>query len=68
MGNLSFAHEAPRRLRTAFLGTSGHAFRNFLPSLPYAPLELVALWDTDAGRAEAFARQFGAPRWYTDVG
>ena len=67
MGNLSFAHEAPRRLRTAFLGTSGHAFRNFLPSLPYAPLELVALWDTDAGRAEAFARQFGAPRWYTDV-
>ena len=67
MGNLSFAHEAPRRLRTAFLGTSGHAFRNFLPSLPYAPLELVALWDTDAARAEAFARQFGAPRWYTDV-
>ena len=54
-------------MRTAFLGTSGHAFRNFLPSLPYAPLELVALWDTDAGRAEAFARQFGAPRWYTDV-
>ena len=67
MGTLSFAHEAPRRLRTAFLGTSGHAFRNFLPSLPYAPLELVALWDEDAGSAEAFARQFGAPRWYTDV-
>ena len=67
MDPLSFAHERPRRLRTAFLGTSGHAFRNYLPSLPYAPLELVALWDADAERAEAFARQFGAPRWYTDV-
>ena len=67
MDPLSFAHERPHRLRTAFLGTSGHAFRNYLPSLPYAPLELVALWDADAERAEAFARQFGAPRWYTDV-
>lgn len=67
MGTLSFAHETSRRLRTAFLGTSGHAFRNYLPSLPYAPVELVALWDADAGKAEAFARQFGAPRWYTDV-
>ena len=67
MGTLSFAHETPRRLRTAFLGTSGHAFRNYLPSLPYAPVELVALWDADAGKAEAFARQFGAPRWYSDL-
>ena len=67
MSTLSFAHETPRRLRTAFLGTSGHAFRNYLPSLPYAPVELVAVWDADAARAEAFARQFGAPRWYGDL-
>lgn len=58
---LVFAHEAERRLRVAVLGTSGHAFRNYLPSFPFAPAELVALWDPDAARAAAFARQFGAP-------
>ncbi len=67
MSPLTFAYESERRLRVAFLGTSGHAFRNFLPSLPYAPVELVALWDPDVARAEAFARQFGAPRWYSDL-
>lgn len=65
---VTFAYEPVRRLRVAFLGTSGHAYRNFLPALPYAPVELVALWDPDADRAAAHARQFGAPRWYTDVG
>jgi predicted dehydrogenase len=64
---VTFAHEAEERLRVAFLGTSGHAFRNYLPSLPYAAVDLVALWDPDAARAEAFARQFGAATWYTDV-
>lgn len=64
---LSLANHALGRLRVAFLGTSGHALRNYLPSLPYAPVELVAQWDPDAGRAEAAARQFGAPRWYTEV-
>ncbi|MGH2391627.1 MAG: Gfo/Idh/MocA family protein [Chloroflexota bacterium] len=67
MQPLTFAHETERRLRVAFLGTSGHAFRNFLPNLPYLPIELVALWDTDAGRAAAFTRQFGAARPYTDL-
>jgi len=64
---LTFAFEAERRLRVAFLGTSGHAFRNFFPSLPFAPVELVAQWDPDAARAAAFARQFGAAAWYTDL-
>lgn len=67
MQPVTFAYETERRLRVAFLGTSGHAFRNFLPNLPYLPIELVALWDTDAGRAAAFARQFGAARAYTDL-
>jgi predicted dehydrogenase len=44
-----------------------HAFRNFLPSLPYAPVELVAVWDADGDRAVAFARQFGAPQARTDL-
>ena len=49
---IKFAHEAPRRLRTALLGTSGHAYRNFLPSLPYASVELVGIWDPDISQAE----------------
>lgn len=57
--------EAP--VRVAFLGTSGHAERNMLPSLPYAPADLVALWDPDPTRAGHFGRRFGAARWFTDL-
>jgi predicted dehydrogenase len=67
MKPVTFVHEAPRRLRAAFLGTSGHAFRNYLPSLPYTAVDLVALWDPDAARAKAFAQVFGALSWYTDL-
>lgn len=67
MTDITFAYEEDTRLRIAFLGTSGHAFRNFLPSLPYTAVDLVALWDPDAGRAEALARQFGAEQWFTDL-
>ena len=64
-----FAHEAESRLRMAFLGTSGHAFRNYLPVLPFLPVELVGQWDPDLGRARAFAAQFGAGNAaYDDVG
>lgn len=55
-----FAHEASERVRIAFLGTSGHAFRNYLPVLPFLPVEYVAQWDHNKERALAFARQFGA--------
>jgi predicted dehydrogenase len=67
MTEVTFGYEQDSRLRIAFLGTSGHAFRNFLPSLPYAAVDLVALWDPAADRAQAFARQFGAERWFTDL-
>ncbi len=67
MQPVTFAYETERRLRVAFLGTSGHAFRNFLPNLPYLPIELVALWDPDPARGSAFARQFGAARSYADL-
>lgn len=67
-----FAHEATARLRVAVLGTSGHTFRNYLPVLPFVPVEYVAQWDADLERARAFARQFGAPGGdaaaYADVG
>jgi predicted dehydrogenase len=62
-----FGYEAQRRLRVAFLGTSGHGFRNFLPSLPYAPVELVGLWDDDRARGEAMARTFGAAAYYAEL-
>lgn len=67
-----FAYEAEERLRVAVLGTSGHAFRNYLPVLPFLPVEYVGQWDADLRRAQAFARQFGAPGGagaaYDDVG
>jgi predicted dehydrogenase len=63
-----FAHEATERLRVAFLGTSGHAFRNYLPVLPFLPVDYVGQWDPDLERARAFARQFGAGEaGYDDV-
>jgi predicted dehydrogenase len=55
-----FAFEAERRLRIAVLGTSGHALRNYLPVLPFLPVEYVAQWDAKLDRARAFAQQFGA--------
>src|SRR3979411_1517146 len=64
-----FAHEAPDPMRIAFLGTSGHAFRNYLPVLPFLPVRYVAQWDPDIAKARAFARQFGAgDAAYDDVG
>jgi predicted dehydrogenase len=57
---LVFAHETTERLRVAFLGTSGHAFRNYLPVLPFLPVRYVAQWDPELQRATAFAEQYGA--------
>jgi predicted dehydrogenase len=67
MTGMAFGYEARRRLRVAFLGTSGHGFRNFLPSLAFAPVELVALWDDDRARGEAMARTFGAGAYHADL-
>ena len=55
-----FAFEAERRMRIAVLGTSGHALRNYLPVLPFLPVDYVAHWDSRLDRARAFAQQFGA--------
>jgi predicted dehydrogenase len=59
-----FAIEIEHRLRVALVGCGGQAYRNILPSLHYAPVELVATCDALSGRAESYARQFGAPTWY----
>ena len=58
--------EYEQKLRVAFIGAGGHAFRNVYPTFQYAPVDLVAICDLDGTRAEAFARQFGASRSYTD--
>ena len=58
--------EYEQKLRVAFIGAGGHAFRNVYPTFQYAPIDLVAVCDLDGSRAEAFARQFGATKSYTD--
>jgi predicted dehydrogenase len=63
---MEFAFEATTRLRVGFVGAGGHSYRNVYPALQYAPVELVALADHHPEKASAYARQFGAERWYTD--
>ncbi|HEY3398807.1 MAG TPA: Gfo/Idh/MocA family oxidoreductase [Armatimonadota bacterium] len=65
---IRFNHEYPpeERLRVGYLGCGDHSFRNVLPCFRYAPVELVATCDRQEERAAAFARQFGAQRYFTD--
>lgn len=55
-----------RKIRAGFIGCGGHAFRNIFPTFQFAPVELIATCDLVAERAQRYARQFGAPRSYTD--
>lgn len=65
-GTIDYSFEAPKRVRAGFVGCGGHSFRNLYPSFRYAPVELVAVADVIEERAEAYAREFGAQRAYTD--
>lgn len=58
--------EYEKKLRAGFIGAGGHSFRNVYPTFQYAPIDLAAVCDLDAGRAASFARQFGASASYTD--
>ncbi|MGO6992652.1 Gfo/Idh/MocA family protein [Rhizobium johnstonii] len=60
--NFEFDH----RIRACFIGAGGHAYRNVYPALRYAPVELSGICDLDIGRAEKFAKLFGAGKAYTD--
>ncbi len=53
-------------IRAGFIGCGSHSFRNIYPTFQFAPVNLVAVCDVKAGKAEAFARKFGAERWYLD--
>jgi predicted dehydrogenase len=64
--HVRYNFEYERRVRTAFIGAGGHAFRNIYPTFQYAPVDLVSVCDLDGDRAAAFAHQFGAEASYTD--
>jgi len=63
---VTYNAEYERRIRVGFIGCGGHAHRNILPTLQYAPVDLVATCDLDADRAASAARLFGASSHYTD--
>ncbi|MCC7491181.1 MAG: Gfo/Idh/MocA family oxidoreductase [Fimbriimonadaceae bacterium] len=56
------------RARLAFIGCGGFATASIFPNVPFIPeIDLVAVCDLDAAKAERNARNFGARRWYTDL-
>jgi len=65
-GTIEYAFEAPRRVRAGFIGCGGHSYRNIYPTFRYAPVDLVAVADVVGERAEAYRREFGAQRAYSD--
>jgi predicted dehydrogenase len=65
-GAVRYAHEFKRRLRICAIGAGRHPYFNTLPVLRFCPVDLVAVADLNAERAEAAARDFGAAKHYTD--
>lgn len=63
---IRYNFEYDKRLKACFIGAGGHAYRNVYPTFRYAPLDLVAVCDLDAARAQGFARVFGGERTYSD--
>lgn len=59
-----FNYEYPRRIRAGFIGAGLHAFRNIYPCFQYLPIDLIAIADHHEEKAKAFARTFGAERYY----
>src|ERR1700722_16751302 len=64
--NILYNYEYPAKLKTAFIGCGGHAYRNVFPTFQYAPINLAAVCDLDAKRATDCAKVFGAESIYTD--
>ncbi len=61
---MKYNFEYKRKIRAGVIGCGGHAYRNIFPTFQYAPIDLIAVCDLDFERARAFARQFGAQRFY----
>jgi predicted dehydrogenase len=64
--DIIYNYEYPKKLKTAFIGCGGHAYRNVYPTFQYAPVDLVAVCDLDAKRAGECAKVFGARSVYTN--
>ncbi len=64
--DISYNDDYPKKLKAAFIGCGGHAFRNVYPTFQYAPVDLAAVCDLDLKRATNCAKVFGAKSVYTD--
>lgn len=65
-GTIAYRAETEQRVRAGFIGCGSHSYRNVFPAFHYAPVELVAVCDVLAERADQYAREFGAAHAYTD--
>lgn len=65
MYDIKFNYEYTRKIKVGFIGCGAHAFRNVYPTFDYAPIDLVAVCDLSAERAEIYRKRFGAERAYT---
>lgn len=66
MSNINFNFEHGKKIRASFIGAGRHVFNNVLPTIRYAPIDLVSVCDIDADKAAGSARAFGAANFYTD--
>jgi predicted dehydrogenase len=53
-------------LRVGFIGAGSFSTWAIYPALHLAPIDLRAVCDRDAAKAQDAARKFGARRWYTN--
>lgn len=65
MYDIKFNYEYTRKIKAGFIGCGAHAFRNVYPTFDYAPVDLVAVCDLNAERAEIYRKRFGAEKAYT---
>ncbi|MEA3406778.1 MAG: Gfo/Idh/MocA family oxidoreductase [Chloroflexota bacterium] len=61
---MGYSYEYEKRLHVGYIGGGEYSYRNILPAFRYAPIDLVALVDTDKNRGLSVARQFGARHFY----
>lgn len=67
MNAWSFKKSDKPLVKVGFIGCGSHAARNVYTALQWAPVDLQAVCDLDLDKAQAFARQFGAHRAYSNA-
>ena len=55
-----------KTIRAGFIGCGSHSFRNIYPVFQFVPVELAAVCDLSMEKAEAYKKQFGAGKAYSD--